>query len=194
MSGVSCAKKKQQKCTHTTQNTTTYLLLGEEEAGARVHAAARLHAERGGHLKQARHGVQQLGRAARLEHPLGRVDKEAALGQHVGVEELVAALRDDGAGGERHQLVELRARERAQAGVGRRRREVEVDLDALLRALEHRVGQRRRRRRHDHGRGGRHVVVFASSTHTIPGGAIVDGQRLEECYTAGASVTRRAAI
>ncbi|KAJ8561981.1 hypothetical protein ON010_g7696 [Phytophthora cinnamomi] len=93
--------------------------------------------------------LEQRRGAARLEHDLVRVDEHGALGQHVGVDVLVAGARQDLALAGLEHLVQVGARHLAQAARVAHA-ELEVDLEVLLGALErvgHRVGRLLRLRR-----------------------------------------------
>ena len=127
------------------------LLVGEEEGRAGVLDARDGEAESGGVREDAGHGVEEFGRPARLEDDLVRVDEEARLGEDVRVKVRVGANRDDLARGQRHEGVQIRAREHAEA-LRRAGGEQHVNLDALLAALKVGRGVNLARGRHGGGR------------------------------------------
>ena len=90
------------------------LLLGAVEGAARVLDAAGGHAQHGSLREEHGDRLQQLGRAARLEHDFAFVHEERRLAQHVRVEGRRGARRDNQALRRGHRRVQGGAGKRAQ--------------------------------------------------------------------------------
>eukprot|EP00160_Parvularia_atlantis_P009753 Unigene1933_Nuclearia_a/m.6013 Unigene1933_Nuclearia_a/g.6013 ORF Unigene1933_Nuclearia_a/g.6013 Unigene1933_Nuclearia_a/m.6013 type:complete len:345 (+) Unigene1933_Nuclearia_a:133-1167(+) len=114
-----------------------HLAVRLDEALARVVDAVDLGQPAGPRDLQERiDGMQQRGRAACLEDELVRVDKHAALAEHVRVEHVVRQRTHDLAVDELEQLVPVVARDGAQRRAGGVGRGPEVHLKQLLGSLE----------------------------------------------------------
>lgn len=86
------------------------------------------------------HGIQEPGGPTCLHDELGRVDKQAALRQHIGIDVFVGADADDAAVCSRADGIELGPGQGTEAADGGILAEVKCEFDAFFRALEKGAG------------------------------------------------------